>query len=318
MAAGIMTLLDLAQRTGNDQIIGLVDEAARPIPEVSGVIDAGGELRSLPFVGMGRTIKGTNYKTRVRTALPTIGFLDANQGSQATGGTYETRQVETYVINPWWSAAVAIADRSEDGPQAELLEEADANMQAAIRLLGRQFYYGADVKGHPGLIDSLQTSQTIDAGGTTAGTGSSVWAVRWGERDVQWVFGEQGKLRLTDIAIRDKYDAQGNRLSQYIQELFCYPGLQCLNTTAIGRIKNLTADAGKGLTATLIRALILSFPAGMRPNALFCTRRSLSQYAASLTAGNQSSRGNYVATPLDFEGTPLIPTDSLTDTETLG
>jgi hypothetical protein len=320
MASGIMTLLDLAIRSGNDQLIGLVDEAARPVPEVSGFVDQAGELRQLPMIGMGRTINGVNYKTRVRTSLPTIGFLDANQGSQATGGVYENRMVETFVLNPWWSAAVAIADRAEDGPAAYLLDEADANMQAAMRLLGRQFYYGVqiDAKGHPGLIDSLQASQTVDAGGTTAGTGSSVWAVRWGQRDVQWVFGEKGQLRLTDIEIRDKYDASGNRLSQYVQELFAYPGLQCMNTTAVGRIKNITADAGKTLTATLLRSLVLTFPAAMRPNALFCTRRSLGQYAASLTATTQLARGGYVATPLDFEGIPLIPTDSLTDTEVLG
>jgi hypothetical protein len=318
---GTMTLLDLAQRTGNDQIIGLVDEAARPVPEVSGFVDKAGLMTQLPLVGTGRTIKGKNYKTRVRTAIPDVGFLDANEGSASTGGTYENRMVETYIINPWWSAVKAIADQDEDGPEAMLMEEAEANMQGAMRKLGRQFYYGGaiDAKGHPGLIDSLTVAQTIDAGGTTAATGSSVWAVRWGRQDVQWVYGESGQMLITDIDVRDKWDAAAvKRVSQYIQELFCYPGLQCVNTTAIGRIKNITADTNKTLTAKLLRSLILTFPAGLRPNALFLTRRSLGQLADSMVATTQRDRGGYVQTPLDFEGIPLIPTDSLTDIEVLG
>ena len=84
---------------------------------------------------------------------------------------------------------------------------------------------------------------------------------------------------------------------------------------SVGRIANLTADAGKGLTDDLISDLLSQFPAGMVPTLLVCSRRSLKQLQQSRTATNQT--GAPEPFPSDAFGVPLITTDAIIDTEPL-
>ena len=69
--------------------------------------------------------------------------------------------------------------------------EAAAMTTAALMALAKQFYFGPNngghAKGHPGLIDSVDSTMVVDATGSTANTGSSVWAVAFGPQKVQWV-----------------------------------------------------------------------------------------------------------------------------------
>jgi hypothetical protein len=316
MPNGTMTIVDLAVRTGNDALIGLVDEAAKACPEVSGLAPRGNEMVQVPGVGLSRTIQGRGYKTLVRTSVPKVGFRGYNEGSPRSGGTYENRMVETFVMNPGWEADVALADSDENGPLYQLQLDASANLEGMMQNLGQQFYYGTanDAKGFPGIASALSNQLTVDATGTTASTGSSVWAVRFGAQDVQWVYGVNGQMKLSDVTTRPKV-RNNLEYTVYFQEMFAYPGVQVLRPQAVGRIKNLTEDNNKGLTKTLLRTLISRFPAYRKPHAIFLTQRSLRQYAESLVAYND--QGTPAPTPYFFEGIPLIATESLTDTEAI-
>ncbi len=55
--------------------------------------------------------------------------------------------------------------------------------------------------------------------------------------------------------------------------MLAYPGLQVGSVQGIARIKNLTTQAGKGLTDALLRSLFFKFPIGKTPDAIFITRR---------------------------------------------
>lgn len=312
------TLLDIAKRSGNDAVVGLIEEVIVVAPELSGMTAIPGRgLVRVPGVGAARTIKGRMYQTLVRTALPEVGFRDANEGTDAVKSEYENRLVETYILNPRWECDRAVADQAEDGPEAYIADEAIAMVKGALRTLGRQFYYGrggGDAKGHPGLIDSLDAANMeVDAGGTSQGKGSSVWAVKFGPQDVTWVWGDQGSLDLSDVRLESIVASNGKRLTAYVQELHAYPGLQVGNRHCIGRIRDLTDENGKGLTDDLIAQLIEKFPAGVVPDALFMTRRSLAQLRNSRTATNAT--GAPAPYPTDWEGIPIIVTDSLTNTE---
>jgi hypothetical protein len=313
------TLLDLAILNGSDMVAGLVDEATRQTPELTGKVNFRGKTIQVPMVGASRTIKGRTYKTLIRTGLPTAGFRDANQGVAASKSTHQNKNVETFILNARWEADKAVADSHEDGPQAYIAMEAEAVTAAAFMALAKQFYYGrangGHAKGHPGLIDSVDPSMVVDATGTTASTGSSVWGVKWGAKFVQWVLGENGSLETGDVREESVPDEAGNRFTAYVQELLGYPGLQVLNKFAIGRIRNLTADANKGLTDKLMGSLVAKYPAGYVPDCFFLSRRSLEQLRASRTATNAT--GAEAPTPTEYEGIPLIPTDSIVDTESL-
>lgn len=317
------TLLDIAKRNGTDAVVGLIDEVSRPVPEISGRVQRMGSEVTIPNVGAARTISGRQYKTQVVVALPTVGFRDANEGVAASKSRRENRLVETFILNPRWECDKAVADSSEDGPEAFIAEEAALMTLASMMALGKQFYYGrgatnngnGDAKGHPGLIDSVDASLVIDAGGTTASTGSSVWAVSFGPQKVQWVFGENGSLTMSEVREESIADANSNRFTAYVQELLAYAGVQVGNKYACGRIKKLTADNGKGLTDSLLGSLLSAFPVGFRPDVFFMSRRSLEQLRKSRTATNAT--GAEAPTPIDFEGVPLVATESILDTESL-
>jgi hypothetical protein len=301
----MLTLLDIAKANGSDAVAGLIDETSKAHPELTR--------------GAARTIKGINYKTLVRIGLPTVGFRDANTGVASTKASHENRLVETFIMNPRWQSDKAVADRYEDGAAAYIALEASAHMEAGMQTLAKQFYYGrsspGDAKGYPGLVDSVDAGMVVDAGGTTASTASSVWAVKFGAKDVIWVWGNNGALDPTEIDERDAEDADGNKFTAYHQELLAYPGVQVGSIRSIGRIRDLTEDAGKGLTDTLIADLLSKFEAGIVPDVLFATRRSLKQLRASRTATNAT--GAPAPIPTESFGIPIEVTDAILDTEAL-
>jgi hypothetical protein len=302
------TLLDIAKANGSDAVVGLIDEASRAHPEIT--------------LGFARPIKGLNYKTLVRTAVPTGGgFRNANDGNDAVKGTYENRLVECYIYNPRWVCDKAVADRYEDGAPAYIAMEAGAIMEGSLQDLCRQFYYGThatlgNAKGYPGLIQAYDaTNMVVDAGGTTDDTASSAWLVRFGPKDVSWVWGGNGQLQMADPREGDQLGANGKPYTAYIQELLAYPGLQVGSLFSACRIKKLTADAGKGMTQHLISAALAKFPVGYAPTHLFLNRRSIEQLRSSII--NDSLTASWVPTPENLQNLQLVVTDSIANTEKL-
>ena len=305
------TLLDIAVMNGSDMVVGLVEETIKAVPEI--------------LMGAARTIKGLNYKTLVRTVLPTVAFRAANQGASTSKGTYENRLFETYMLNPYWICDKAVAISAEEGPAQFIAWEAQGIMESAFQYLGKQFYYGNtntsyananDVLGFPGLLQGYDTANMeVDAGGTTASTASSAWLVRFGPRDICWVYGDNGQLALSPLREQTVLDGSSNPYTAYIQEILARPGLQFTRKYAACRIKKLTADSGKGLTDNLISTALSKFPVGLPPDYIFCSRRSLQQLQASRTATTPT--GAPAPIPTDSFGIPILPTDSISNTEVI-
>lgn len=315
------TVLDIAKANGSDAVIGLIDETIKSHPELS----------LLPA----RTISGLNYKTLVRTGLPSgTTFRDLNQGVTVSKAEYVNRLVETFTFNPRWECDKAVADRYEDGAEAWIALEAEAQVEYGMIDLSRQFYYGnkvggfaANSKGYPGLIDSYDpVNMTVNAGGTTANTGSSVWLVMSGPKAVQWVWGKDGLMEPSDVRKETLRDSDGNPFTGYVQEMLAYPGLQVASQRCVVRIKNLTADAGKGLTDALVAAALALFPVGWAPDLMLMSRRSRSQLQASrsvnvtIFTGKDKPGGNVentAALPTESQGIPIQTTDAIRDNEPL-
>lgn len=311
------TLLDMAKRNARDRAVPLIEETSKLIPEISGITEEG---TSLPGVGAVRTIGGINYSTLVRVTNPTVAFRDANEGVNSSVSQYINRLVETFILNPRWEADKAVADRSEDGPDAYISDEAMAIMEAAMQLLGGQFFYGRgataggtgtgnDAKGHPGLIDAYNTTYEVDATGTP-GSASSVWAVKWGPGHVQWVYGKNGQLLIPDKRIETIY-RNSLPLDGYVQSMLCYPGVQVGSTRSCGRIKNITAAAGKTMTDALGFQLLAKMK--VRPDVWFMNKTVREQLRASRTATN--AMGAPAPIPTELAGIPIAVTDSITMTE---
>lgn len=299
-----MTLLDIAKANGSDALVGLIDETAKAHPEL--------------MLGAARTIKGLNYKTLIRTGLPSVGFRLANEGTAASKGVYENRLIETYILNPRIEADKAVADADEDGPEAAMAREGTGVLEASMQHLCSQFYYGSanDAKGFPGLIAAYDsTNMVVDAGGTTPDTGSSVWFVKFGPTDVQWVYGKDGTLDLSDVRVETIYDDNSNPLTGYVQELLARPGLQVGSIRSLVRIKKLTKDPGKGLTDDLLADALELFEVGVVPDVILMTRRSRNQLKKSRQATSET--GKPAPMPREYEGIPIEVTDAISNTESL-
>jgi len=200
------TLSDLAKLNPDQFIRGIIEEALVSAPE----------LRTVAA----RTIPGTDYRTVVRTGLPSTGFRDANEGVDASLSTFENRPCQCCILAARVEVDQAIANAYVDGPSAYQALEAVGVMEAAYRKAGFQFYYGteADGKGFPGLVSSYDAANmTVDAEATANKT--SVWFVKFGERDVQFVFGENTPLQVSEWRIESLADANGKKFPGYVADL---------------------------------------------------------------------------------------------------
>lgn len=301
------TLLEVIALNGTDDAVGLIEEASKSVPEVA--------------LGAARTIKGLNYKARVRTAVPTVGFRQANQGTAVVKSTYESRLFECFLMNPPFEVDKAVADVYEDGAAAYLAMEALGMTEGAFQALGTAFFYGTHATfgktdSFPGMLQTYDsTNMVVDAGGTTDDTASSVWGVSWGIQDVKWLLGQGGEVGLSDVTEVRLVDDSSNPYTGYHQELYLRPGLQVGSVYSVGRIKKLTADSGKGLTDAKIFELLSKYPAGKLPDVLYASARSIYQLQASRTATNAT--GAPAPIPTSIEGIPIVPTESILDTEKL-
>ena len=297
-----LTILDIAARNGTDGLVGLIEEAVRAVPE----------FEQLPA----RTIQGTTYKTKVRKALPNVDFRKPNKGIKVSKSTYEQRLVQTFTLDPHWEVDKAVADADEDGWEVVLADEAVGHTMAALQRMGIQFYYGqrtaqgGSADGFPGLLDALTTEMTIDAGGS-GNSCTSVWAVRAGRQDVQWVFGNEGQMVLSDPLLQRVTDANGDPFMAYVQQLTLYPGLQIGSIWSVGRIKKI--DDTQTLNDDLLAQLLSKFPVGRKPDYFLMNRRALEQLRASRTATNAT--GEPAPIPDQAFGVPILVTDSIRDDE---
>ncbi len=312
------TFLDIVKYNNSDKEVGLIDESIRLHPELK--------------LGDTRDIPGIHYDTLVRTGLGNTGgsFRTGNQGIAPPAHTYENRRVECYLAEPRFQSDKAVADASIDGAAAYIAMDTGGTMEGEMQALATQFYYGAasglgNSKGFPGLIDAYDaTNFVIDAGGTTASTGSSVWLVRFGPTQIRWVLGNGGKMQWSPVRIESLLDSSDSTYQKkydgYVQTMVYRPGVQIGSLWSAVRIKKITADSGHTLTDAMLYNALSLFPAGTQPDVILMTRRSLYQLRASRTTYNPL--GTPAPIPTNIAGLagnniPIEVTDAISNVEAL-
>lgn len=313
-----VTLLDIAKQNGNDKIVGLVEEVNLIVPEV----------RIFPA----RTIKGTFFKTLVRTAFPTVAFRKANDGTDGVKSAYENRLFECRLIDGRIEIDKAVADAAEDGPEVVKSREAVGYMGGAMAALASQIWYGADANGFPGFSSLVDPSMHIGtlASGCTATTGSSVFALNLNElTGAGLVFGGNGQGLLGNEMlwrIESITGQNGKKLTGWVTDLPAWIGLQALNKYCVAQYDNLTADSGHTLTDAALSSLVNLFEEknnGIRPTHLFMNYRSRSQLQTSRTvvlSGQGRNRPDQPVTapvPTEYDGIPIVATTAISKTEAI-
>lgn len=312
-----LTMLDVAKLNGTSDVVGLIEENLKYTPE----------LQYFPF----DTIKGTSYKTGIRTGLPTTGFRAANEGQTPSKSTFRQALVECFIFGGQIELDKAVADADEKGPEHLQSIEASGVMKSAMRNIGSQIWYGIsqDAKGFPGIKAFLPKATNtsagdalvIDATGAAANTASSVYAVRFGEQDLVLKGGNNKAWQLDPFSVQQIVAANAGKLTAYVAGLNSWIGLQCVHENVARRICNLTAEVGKTLTDALLAQLLATFPVGMTPDAIFMSRRSRTQLQTARTVVLQGQGRNrpdqpvVAPIPTEYDGVPIYASDSILNTD---
>jgi hypothetical protein len=318
MPTGLLTLTDLVKGQNSEF---LIEETILQYPEISGRTLIAGQSIALPNVGAARGIDGTAYNTLVTVEDPTVAFVDVNEGADYTKIRQEERLTQCFNLNPRWGVGLVAAKRAKDPIDVLMARQAAGHLRGAWARMAKCFYYGrdatfGDAKGFPGLLTGYDaTNYVVDATGTTDSTCSSAWLVKWGPEQLQWVWGNNVQMELSDIEMREAVDGSSNPYTKYHQEMVALPGLQFVSQQHVVRIKKLTADSGKGLTDALVAQALSKFPANVFPDVMFVSRRSLFQLQASRTATNAT--GAPAPIPVESHGIPIAVTDAISNVETL-
>ncbi len=297
-----LTMLDVTKRNNSEESVGLIEDNISSHPELE--------------YGVARPVKGFSFMTLIRSELPTVQFRNANEGTDAVKSKYELKEFPTYILNPRAEIDKVIADRSEDGIGALMTDEQSGILESSMIEMGEKFYYGTgkkSTKSFKGLKDSVDSDMIISAGGTGNNL-TSVYLVRFGQKDVQWIFGGGGQFEFSEIIEETLYDEKKNPFPGFSSYLNASPGLQIGSKTAIGCINNIHAtETGKTITDKLLTKAILKFPKGKRPDVIFMTSNALAQLQESRTAVN--ALGQEAPIPTHCQKIPIESTDSLKDTE---
>ena len=297
----ILTMLDVMKANSGDPEVSIIEDNIVFAPE----------FELLPS----KSIETTHYKARIRTGLPTVGFRAANLGFPRSKSTYEERLINTFILSGRVEGDRAVVDTWPGGSDAYFAEEGAAVFQAGQRIFGTQFYYGkvAESDGFPGLEAAVADAMTLDATGTTADGATSIYFVRMGVRDVRGVNGNGGGMQLGSIHEETIEDKDGNSLPGYVADMTSWLGLQAVNENSIARIYNITKETGKTVDDDLLSRALELFPSQFQPTHIFMNKQSVGQLARSRTATNIT--GVPAPRPTDYEGLPIIATDSLIITE---
>ena len=288
-------------------------------------------LRTSPLVDalfMEPSSNGTTHKYVKETGAPVVGFRAENAGRDMDSSDDTLVTVNLKILDFSWQVDQAVANAWRRGREAYIAREGIRSLAAAFMIFEKQVINGTvgigDAAGfsgfrNAGTVDAVADTMVVNAAGTTANTGSSVWGIRLAQDAVAGVYKGDGE----PIALGDTVTAQrivnpgtdNKTFPTWYTPGTAWLGLQIGSAYDVGRIANLTADNGKGLTDALISQLLERYPIGRAPTHLVMSRRSRGQLQRSRTATNAT--GAPAPIPEESNGVPIICTDAQSDTEAL-
>ena len=301
--------LDVISINSSEEMVGIIWQVSKKIPELE-LFEAS-------------PIDKTYFKTMVRTALPSAGFRPVGQGLARDVGTLIQRIVQCGFLDASWDIDEAFFTGSDWGNLET--EQQGASLLAAFKAWQKRLYNGADdievSGGFPGMASLFPYSDSdgvVDATGTTAKTGSSVYYVKTGTQDCCVAWGNYGEIKAGDIFPSVLRDAEGRKYNARSQNVGGWAGLQIVNHLSIVRLANLTAEVNHTLTDALLNQARTKFTEqyGVMPDFCVMSYRSLLQLQNSRTSYNPL--GTPAVVPVeDTAHVPIVPTLGVTNTEDL-
>jgi len=296
--------------------------------EISNILNGAPVLAQLHAM---MSSNGTNHVYNVETTAPVIGFRAVNAGADYTASSSTQTTVALKYIDATVREDIAQCQAYRGGSEAWLDRRTARQLRQALSVLEKQVFNGTtegDASGFAGLADDANYQAggdlLIDAGGITADTASSVWFIRSTPDDASLALvgaGDEGlSMDNINFLIGETFKAQISGSNSKLMTALCrdiggHLGVQAGSKYAAARIGNLTADSGKGLTDLLLSQCLELFPSADPPTGIVMNRRSGGQLQRSRTT--YSPVGAPAPLPREYEGIPIIYTDSILNTEAL-
>lgn len=265
---------------------------------------------------------GTTHKFNKQTTAPSVGFRSVNDGRENDHSEDTTVSVDLKILDASLSVDKSVADSYIGGTDAFLAREAGRHLKSAFFKAEQQIVNGTtggDAAGCSGLADlsayHVGGSGFVNAGGTSAGTGSSVWLLRSSPDEIAVVLGENGEIEMSDPQLQRIAGSSTGFLPAYFVAVTGWIAFQSGSVYSAARIGNITEDSGKTLTDDMIYDALSTLPAGKDPTVIAMNRRSAKQLRASRTATNAT--GASAPRVTEVEGIPVVVTDAISSTETL-
>lgn len=316
-----------------------------------------------------RSATSTKFISLAVVALPTAGaFVNYNEGFTNSDASLEVREFDCSLVGGQVKAERITANKwnAEHGNVGYgwfdlqfMLKMKSQGIEMEKQIIKGTAY---DAKGFPGLkeltpyvsgnvVAATETTakyqhkrSVIDAGGSTANTSSSVYAIIEDPVDgVQGVIGNDGQANgelfvLSEMLVSNEAPNANEATKKSLHDLQQFHGHIGLSLCGFNqspnsvvpvqfgcrRICNLTAQTGKGLTDALMSKLERSFGNSKRPTKYIMATRSGEQLAAARQAtainfnmgtGNAADAtfNTYPPPPDNFKGIPIIYADNAID-----
>jgi hypothetical protein len=297
--------------------------------EITDILNAAPALAAMHAM---QSSNGTLHKYNKETTAPVVGFRAVNDGADYTAGSSTQISVTLKYLDAKVIEDAAEAKAYRFGAEAWMDHRTKRQLRQALYTLEKQIWYGTvhgDGSGFAGIANDANYNgasdgQVVNAAGTAAGTGSSVFLIASTPDDAAFALVGAGDAGVSgpniNFTISETFQsvvlgANSKSMTAMVRDAGAHLGVQVGSKYAVVRIANLTADSGKGLTDSLLADAMGKFPSGMMPTMICCSRRSLTQLRKSRTTYNPT--GQYATLPQEFDGVPIITTDSIIDTETL-
>lgn len=302
MPAGRYTLVDAMQPS---LVLGGV---------ISEVTDSAPEVARFPIHQL---TEGLTYRTMFLVELPTTGFRKLGNGIAASKGRYEMREFKCYLFSGRAEAEKAAGAADSGGIEAIQARAVNGTMMSAVLELGSQIFYGVanEADGFPGLkaFTPFGGAYTLNATGTTDGTASSVYGVKFGDDYARMIYAKGDPFQLGDFRDQDILGTNSLPVPGRVADLEGWLGMQLAHKACVVRICNLTAQNGKGLTDALGGDALDLLPTGIKPDVWFMSKRSRKQ----LRVSRSTPENVYPDMPTELDGIPIIVTDSIEDTDSV-
>lgn len=300
---------------------------------------------------------------RIALAASTPGFTSYNGGFPLMGNAqFAVREFDCKLTGGYFEVEpISAREWERDNPIGTPWDvlQIQETLQADMIQRERSLFYGtavdpngpqglkeitADAAGNVLTLDddasaAHYTKTVVNAGGSTNGACSSIYAVKYGDRDAQIIYGNDsgGDLyqfgdKVQTVKVPDAAQPTKKLVVEH-QQFHAWLGLSIGGWSqqegeaaptqyCVRRLKNVSAAAGFTCTDFMLEALVASMP--YKPDVLFMSPRSRRQlrrfrspaqtvYVGGVLPGNSSA--NISPIPIDFDGIPIIGTRHILSTE---